>query len=321
MEREPQVEYRTAAERAREHLLGHFEQFEFGLGPEQFDAFVSEIRTEDLSNDPWADKVGRTPIAKIEGRRLTVDHGYERFTPEQQAHVLAHEYGHALAWFFTRQPDNARYQGINELIKTLPSNEKSYYVSYLDREMEDDVDKAAFLQNEAMAELLAQYLESDRTFAGMMTAKLLEFPQGDQELPEEERAIYQQRAEEIGSVQEYLDIADNEAEREAFLAHNPKLIAHYQVWREIDSLFRETDFSQITAETVAAAEAAKTIDWTAYDAEQIFWDGYELAEEMHAEERAAPELDYRTMFGAPAGTPMDPTKKAEQVSWLWKIFV
>lgn len=312
MEREASVEQLSTTERVKERLLNHFEQYQFGIRKEQFEAFIAEIRTEDLSNDPLAEKVGRTPIAKIDGRRLTYNTGFEQLTNHQQLHTLAHEYSHALSWFFACQPNNEKFQSIVGQIKNLPPQEISYYVSYLDRKIAVGEDKESFMLQEELAEVIAQYLESDRTVAGFMQAKLLEFPQGDEGLSTAERATYQQLAEQIGSVQEYLDIADNEHEREAFLAHHPKLEPHYRLWQSVDEMFRETDFSEIRPE-------AETIDWAAYDEEQEFWEEYGLAEQLHAEELVREGLRARTVFRSTASP--NPQAKVGEVATLWKIFI
>lgn len=286
METEPQArveQERSKVDQTVEELIGHWEKYDFGLGQEQFEALISEIRTEDLSRDYWAEKTGRTPLAKIEGRRITFDNGFEQFSDAQRLHVLTHEYAHGLTWFLNQQPDAERFQNIVKQVGLLPPKEVSYYINFLDSTVDDDEQKTNFMMNEKLAEVFAQYMESDRTFSGFMEAKLLEFPPGVEGRSPEEVETFQQLAEEIGSLQEYLDIADSEEDREVFMRHHDKLADHYLLWQSVDELFRETDWSELTPPDQAPATAADQLDWDEYD-DALFWEEYELANNFHTED-------------------------------------
>jgi hypothetical protein len=280
METEPQARLEqepSAVDKTIRDLLGHLEQHQFGLGQEQFDALIHEITTNDLRESYWAKQTGRTPLAEIHGRSITFDKGFEHFSDAQRLHVLAHEYSHGLSWFLSQQQNPEKFQAIVDQLGLLPSKEVSYYVNFLESKMPEDDGKANFMMNEKLAEVFAQYMESDRSFSGFMQAKLLEFPPGEEGRSPEEIETFQQLAEEIGSLQEYLDIADNEHDREVFMRHHDKLGAHYFLWRSVDEVFRETDWSQLKPE-----DQTQNLDWDGYD-DALFWEEYELANHVHPE--------------------------------------
>ncbi len=227
-----------------EQLVAHFERHGHKLTQAELDLLIESITVADLTDDPLTDIVGRVPLATIRGREITLDRQFELLSVEQQMHVLLHEYGHSLSRFWREYDADHRYQAIDQLVSALPSNQVSYYVGYLESALEESPDKPEFLQEERLAEVLAQYLESDRTFSGFIRAKLLEFP-GNDDLSEEERQRFADMAPQVGELGEYLDIADNEEEREAFLAHHSDLLPHYQLWRELTRLFDETDFTTL----------------------------------------------------------------------------
>jgi hypothetical protein len=302
--------YNKAHEFVGRHLLdsGH------RLSSQELNWLITAVTSADLSNHPLAEKFSRTPIAKIRGPELTLDSQFDNFDLNQQVHVLLHEYSHRLDTFLEHQNDE-RYQEILARVSQLPANQVSYYSNFLTEKFRDNEQKTGLLQRERTAEVLAQYLESDRTFSGFIQAKLLEFPQGDQDLSEEERGQFQLLQAQVGELGEYLSIADSEEEYEDFLAHHSDLLPHYQLWKELDGFFAEADFSQLEA---WSSSNAPEEDAELEDMEEI-WEEMELAQYVHPPAPSS-SLTNRTVFQpteAPEAT--QPTPFSDLVTF-WRIF-
>jgi len=289
----------------REQCSTHLERAGHRLSATEFDLLVTRIGVEDLSNDPLIAVVGRTPLAKRRGREVTVDQGFQNFTSEQQTHFMLHESAHSLVRFLRDQQNPERYNSIADRISQLPPDQVSYYVSYL---QEKAPQNDQLIQSERLAEVFAQYLESDRSFSGFIQAKLLEFPQGDREISEEQRAIFEQYAAQIGELGEYLDIAESEEEWEGFLAHHSDLLPHYQLWREMDALFDETDFTQLGAYFEAQLDK---------DGEDELWEDFELADHIHLEPPAATP---RTIFSSATPAPDSEPRPFSDLLTFWRLF-
>ncbi|QQG49739.1 MAG: hypothetical protein HZB70_02990 [Candidatus Berkelbacteria bacterium] len=297
---------RLPTERAVDDLLNHFERQKLPIGRNEFNALISDVRTEDLS--AYKLESGRVPIAHLRGRELICDERFNLLNPEQQMHIIAHDYSHGLTKFFLNSSSREKFLQVSQLTSMLPKEQVSYYVNYLEQNQPESKSKATFIHNEALAEVMAQYMESDRSFGGFIRAKLLEFPQGDREASESERAEFQKVANIIGSLEEYLDIADNEQEREAFLTRHG-LGEHYELWREMDELFREANFSEMES------TIQETPDWDDYD----FWEEEMLAQHFHTEASLKPGQSPRTAFPTKDAEPDKPTGLGDLITF-WRIF-
>ncbi len=282
--------------RVREKIVNHLLESGHALAGGELDLLITAITVGDLSKHSLAERYGRVPLALKRGREVTLDSAFDKLDPSQQAHVLLHEYSHGLDSYFQSQ-NSEMYMQIQQMISELPSNQVSYYSNFLTKKYEGDEKKLNLLQRERTAEVLAQYLESDRSFSGFVQAKLLEFPQGDQDLSEAERTQFTQLREQVGQLGEYLQIADSEEEYEEFLAHHSDLQPHYKLWKELESLYSNADLSQLKTEPADAGE-----DDLDYDEIEEFWEALELAESIHAEPATA---------GSPHKTIFQPTRTQE----------
>ncbi len=294
--------------RLQEYLATHLERHGHKITPTELGHLIGNIETADLSNDPLVAVVGRVPIAKVRHGEVTLDRQFHEFSQEQQAHVLLHEYSHALTWFLREQPEGERYAALSQLVASLPGHQVSYYVNYLETAVDDTPEKQAFIHEERLAEVFAQYLESDRTFGGFITAKLLEFPQGDQDINEEERRSFEEIAAQVGELGEYLDIADSEEEREAFLERHSDLLPHYELWREMTALLDETDFSMLEG-----------FHDDIEDDDYEFWEDLALAEYLHSESVSS-GASARTAFGQETADKKAPSSFLADIINFWRIF-
>lgn len=307
-ERAPSPEQRDLLPSLREQMLAHFERQGHRITAAELDLLIGSIETQDLSNDPLVAVVGRTPLAKVRRGEVTLDHQFELLNQEQQLHVLLHEYSHALTWFWREQENTERYDAIRQRIAALPNQQVSYYINYLETALEDTPGKPSFIEEERLAEVVAQYLESDRTFSGFIQAKLLEFPQGDKDLTEVERQAFAEIVAQVGELGEYLDIAESETEREEFLARHSDLLPHYELWRELGALLEETDFAEL--------EEFGSLD--EFDDEFDVWEDLALIEHIHPEV-VLPDRQPRTAL-QPQQQPASPPSFLSEIINFWRIF-
>lgn len=285
-------------------VAAHFERVGHPISPEQLDWLVDDIQIADLSDDPLTERVGRVPLAKIEGATITFDQRYEQLSPEQQRYVLTHEYSHSINSFFASREDNESYIRLSTQVSSIPVNQVSSYVGYLAKELRPSSENLAFLEEEKMAEVIAQYLTSDRTFTGFMMAKLLQFEASLD--AESELVEFRSGIEEIRDLGAYLDTVESDDDREAFLDYHQGLRAQYELWQSIAALFEETDFSELDAEAQAA--------WL----DQSSWEDEELGAELHAETLGQNQVP-RTML-SDNEQPSSPRTPFADLLTFWKLY-
>lgn len=249
----------------------------------QLRSLFSSLEFADLSADKLAEKLGRVPLAKVRGRELTIDHRFHDLDPEQQEHVVLHEYSHRLADFFASREQPEQFQALAERIEALPPEQISYYIGFLTESFGDDPANAAMLQYERLAETLAQYLESDRSFSGFLQAKLREFPNQEDGLSDEQQSQFREFHDQIGSLEQYLRFTESDDERDAFLAHHPGLTQQYEIWQELGALFEETDFGAIDEFNTTAVDTTPSLG-----GDEDYFDLYELANDYHLPEPQRP---------------------------------
>lgn len=285
-------------------LVTHFERVGHPISRQHLELLIDDIHVTDLGQDPLTDRIGRVPLAKLEGKTITFDQRFELLSPEQQRYVLAHEYSHSLNSFLASREDTRSYQRISSRVQNLGASHVSPYIEHLSTQFDQSPESQRFIQEEKLAETFAQFLSSDRTFTGFMTAKLLQFEVND--TAEESLIAANIEIEKIADLAAYLDIASDDEQREAFLDHHEGLRAQYELWKELTSLFSETDFNEIQEE----AEAA----WL----EQLNWDDDQLDDGLHLETVTQGQIP-RTAFAAeePATEPRPPFS---DLLTFWKLY-
>lgn len=306
-------EERETVNEVRERVTRHFLERGHRLTEKELSRLITSVEVRDLSNSRIADAYGRPPLAKVRGQELTLDHRFNELDLNQQTRLLLHEYSHPLDTYFQRQGD-PRYISLLEQIASLPTHQVSYYSSFLTEKFGDDPEKASLLQRERTAEILAQYLASDRTFSGFIQAKLLEFPRQSEELTEGERVHFEKLYADVGNLGEYISIADSEQEYEDFLAHHSDLLPHYQLWKELGAFMADVDFSQLPAAELIEHGAENDDE----ELEEI-WEALELVESVHPEP-VVPGRVTQTVY-QPTESPkaQQPTPFSDLVAF-WRVF-
>jgi hypothetical protein len=287
-----------------QEISGHFERVGHSLTPDHLSWLIDDIQIADLSSDPLVERIGRVPLAKLEGAAVTFDNRFEQLSPEQQRYVLTHEYSHSLNRFFASRANTESYDQISSRVSTLPSTHISSYIDHLARELEPTEENRALLNEEMMAEVIAQYLTSDRTFAGFMLAKLIQFETNEN--AESELTQLHVGAEGVQNLAAYLDTVETENDREAFLDYHEGLRAQHEIWQALTALFSETDFDELTNEAQA--------EWL----DQLSWDEEELEAGLHAE-AVEQGSDPRTMSATP--TPdAKPRPPFSDLLTFWRLY-
>lgn len=285
-------------------LATHFERSKLPLTARHLELMVQEIVTADLSTDPLAQYLGDTPLAKVEDGRITFDRRFEQLAPEQQRYILAHEYSHILDWFLAGPKSQEHYLPIVERINQLPDGHISPYIQSIRQRFKEGDEAEQFIESEKRAEVIAQYLTSDRTFAGFITSQLLQFeadPNAQAKLNE-----LRGNVEEITNLAAYLDIANNELDREEFLNHHEHLRDRYELWQSLDELFNQVNFDDLENPEVAALLDGST------------WEDEELAMYLHPEEISSDDSP-RTAFPPPQ-PPAEPTLPFANLLTFWRLY-
>lgn len=302
-------EYAISPEVVEEtRVVGRFLEHLKGIGlevsPQAWARLIPEIRVLSLKDHPVGAEYGINPLALVSpDGKLMLDTRFERLSEAQQHYVLSHELGHKLSWFLESARPEAM-MGLKERLGLLDPQEISYYANHLQESLKDDKTKDARLEDEYLAETIAQYLSGNRTFSGMIRAKLLQFPPESGEMNEEETARFQSLAEEVESLEGYLAYAEDPNYQADFFANHPKLAAHYQIYRSIDQIMAEPELLERTEDFHWEEEEPFELD--------------ELVEYLHEAEPISLKEMSRKMK-APSGPNAKPAGLFDFINF-WKIF-
>lgn len=227
-------------------FMEHLKSIGLEVSSQAWARLIPEIRVLSLKEHPVGAEYGINPLALISpDGKLLLDTRFERLSETQQHYVLSHELGHKLSWFLESARPEAMDQ-LKEQLGSLDPQEISYYSNHLRESLKDDKAKAAKLEDEYLAETIAQYLSGNRTFSGMMRAKLLQFPPESGEVSEEETVRFQALAEKVESLEGYLAYAEDPNYQADFFANHPKLAAHYQIYQSVHQIFAEPELLEKT---------------------------------------------------------------------------
>lgn len=191
---------------------------------------IPSVDVHDFSSDPRAQElVERYGLSKIFAKcesdgSISFDESYKEKNEMQQLLIMAHEFGHRLD-VLLRHVDNPKYQDILRYSKQVTPDQASFYVAGLDKTLGEEPDKDHKIEREKMAEFFAQFIIGGGTLGGMIRMKRLQYPgEEDKQALAEKYAV----TEELMAKIDHIDEMD-EAERVAFLAENPDLVAHYNI--------------------------------------------------------------------------------------------
>lgn|GEM_PF-1849201 len=305
-----------------EQYLFHLESVGLPLTPELWHKLITRLEYADLSTDEIGQLYGIRPLATInrEGM-LQMDESCHELSQEQRRYILSHELGHRLTEIIAQDPELNRNLGeaLTPLIERNDPREVSFYVAYLAESLAGKEGAADKINSEVYAELIAQYLSSDGTFGGMMRQKLLQFPDQTGQLTDRQRAYYTKLAQQINSVEEYLnqgaDLPEGE-QKNSFFAHHPKLADHYRLFVALQTALTAP---QLT-ERLASLETEEATEWEDWSVD--IWDDWAMLENF------SPALDdsfYRpdtsassSLFG---GKPSQPASLGiKDLFNFWDIF-
>lgn len=174
-------------ERIQEAVVAKFQERGINIDRERLANLITELRYGDLnsaeSNDSTAEYRPDNIFAEVErGGRVTVDRvGWAKCDEQQKLHTVLHEAAHRLDWLIAGT-NNVDWREVGNIIPEMDPNDMSPYLVHLAEKYKDapPEELAKIIRQEAMAEFIAQYVESDGTFkgfveqSGLVTADLLD---------------------------------------------------------------------------------------------------------------------------------------------------
>ncbi len=237
------------------------------ISVEQLAWLIPNIETRDLKEHPVGKGFGVEPLAIATREGILLDLRYEKLRPEQQQYVLGHELGHFLSSYL-RQTDEVRWAQLNEMAQSLPDDEVSNYIGFLNESLKDEpsVEKIA---EEKLAELITQYLNGGGTFAGMMASKMIHLPDFER-TPEN----YGQLEQEAVELEGLLASAHDGETALGLLQQYPKLQTHFTAWQMISKTFANSETYQPLEDILTSDE-----QWEGY-LDSDWLDYPELAEQF-----------------------------------------
>lgn len=248
-------------EREKE-ILAHLKDREVPLNAKNWEALIPAIR---ISNN-LREEIGLT--ADLLPKRLfayvhrdgTLSLDEEKFmnlSPEKQRHTFYHEAAHRLDFLLSGHHIE-EMEELDELVESLPPEEISYYVHHMAERHADHPEIKQIIRHEAGPELIAQYLESDGTFRGMLEAKYLLAP---------EAASGWEGVESAETLMSELDGFDDLSEDEQidFFEDHPNLVPHFRIYANLQSVFADQEMlDDITTEWTV------DYDYDYYEEEELY---------------------------------------------------
>lgn len=247
------------------------------------------------SNDSTAEyRPNRIFLEVKRNGHVTVDLAeFNQLGEYQQQHWILHEAGHRLDWLISAT-GNEQWREIGDIIAKMDFNEVSFYIAHLANKYKDiEPEKlAAILRQEAMPELIAQYVESDGTFKSFVEARMRS---GAGQKGEE---AWAGRAE-VDSVMAKLDRFESmiEEEKEAFFIEHPRFQNRHKVFVSMGEALNDKELIE-----------SITTEWGG-DYSDGFYDESELVSEM------TPELPQA--LNAPIKEEVPPKPPVDWFDLLW----
>mgnify|MGYP001592354719 FL=1 len=176
-------------ERIQDAVVAKFQERGIKIDRERLRNLITEMRYGDL-NPKTPTKTEETleyrpkrVFVQVERNGVvTVDRvEYSRLNERQKLHHILHEAAHRIDWLIAGT-NNIDWQEIGDIIPEMDPNDMSPYLVHLVEKYKGDPPEklAKMIRQEAMPDLIAQYVESDGTFksfveqSGLETADLLD---------------------------------------------------------------------------------------------------------------------------------------------------
>jgi len=227
VEREP-----DELERLTELTVARLQAAGINIDRQRWASLVPEISYAELNADQEKlDQLEYRPditVALVERTgRVKIDRTeFPRLGEFQQQHVFLHEPGHRLDWLLS-STGNETWRKTGEIIGQMDPNEISFYVHHLAEKYRGAPPEvlAKIIRQEAMPELIAQFVESGGSFKGFVEAMM----RSGSGLQGEE--AWEGRSE-VDPIMARLERFENmtDEERTAFLADHPRFANRYQVF-------------------------------------------------------------------------------------------
>lgn len=176
-------------ERIQDAVVAKFQERGINIDRDRLRNLITEMRYGDLNPENATEtketleyRPERVFVQVERNGVVTVDRvEYSRLNERQKLHHILHEAAHRIDWLIAGT-NNIDWQEISNIIPEMDPNDMSPYLVHLVEKYKGDppLKLAKMIRQEAMPDLIAQYVESDGTFksfveqAGLETADLLD---------------------------------------------------------------------------------------------------------------------------------------------------
>ncbi|MCR4311537.1 MAG: hypothetical protein NUV54_03180, partial [Candidatus Taylorbacteria bacterium] len=259
------------------------------------------ISVVSLKEHPVGKQFGVEPAAILTDEGLLLDPRVESWSPNQRGYFLGHELGHCLSGYL-KSSNLEQWEKLMSIVSQLPVGESSHYIDYLDKELPED-HREARMAEEKLAELITQFLNGGGSFAGMISTKLLTFP--DLPAPDEEK--YRQLREHAQEFESLLNAVGSDEDPSGLLRQYPKLARHYEAWKAIKNLLTNPETFAKLEDAISGLEERK-----GYLDDDLLIDYPEMVEHLPALTPTVPEVKDATVKPVP--------KQPFSFLKFWEIF-
>lgn len=260
-----------------DHLVKLCRENNLPIDAEHIAWLIPNIRFEYLKEHSVGKQFGVDPAAILTDEGLLLDPRVESWSPNQRGYFLGHELGHCLSGYL-KSSNLEQWEKLMSIVSQLPVGESSHYIDYLDKELPED-HREARMAEEKLAELITQFLNGGGSFAGMISTKLLTFP--DLPAPDEEK--YRQLREQAQELESSLNAVSADEDPGGLLNQYPKLAPHYEAWKVIRSLLTDPETFDKLEDDISGPEERK-----GYLDDDLLIDYPEMIENIPAPSPVAP---------------------------------
>lgn len=219
-------------------VLAHFEKVGVNIDNELWHQLIPSVRFEDLKgrvNDLEYRPDRLFAMIEKTGEVVIDQNEFAKLGPLQKQHVLLHESSHRIHWLLSGE-NLEEIAELEELTNQLPPQQISPYIYHLDKKFRDSPDYDRIIRQEAIAELMAQYLESDGSFRGFIEVKSW---QGAGNLSEAPWAGIPEADQLMAKLKQFDSM--NEDEQVEFIEENPQLSNHFHSYVNLRSIFSDDE--------------------------------------------------------------------------------
>ena len=199
------------------------------LSLENLATLIPSISYENLKDHHVGKQNGIEPLFLVDGGGILIDNRFRALPPEAQKYGLSHELGHLIDSYLRQfRPDLAGR--LTTVIESLTPEMVSRYADHINKQENNNKSK---ISGEMTAELIAQYMNSDGTFLGMVNARLLQERRWAEESGQSSAEEAQDEAE-IAMISQFLSGENPDISELA--ERFPSFANYFRAYQELNSI-------------------------------------------------------------------------------------